>query len=177
MEEGEGKVDGDKDKTSPAAAAKKSPAGPPRPETAWERGLRQAREMRKLAKQGRSSTSILILTEAGCFHIGVKVSTCMYLGGKCSLRVQSGCHRIPLQRKETDAEYEEKRTNLSLTQAEMIDRENDYYARKASPIRDEYDDDMEDRLSDYDDPYQPPPHPPPSAHTTGIYVRSFISPL
>ena len=94
------------------------------------------------------------------------------------MRLQSGYHRIPLQRKETDAEYEEKRTNLSLTQAEMIDRENDYYARKASPIRDEYDDDMEDRLSDYDDPYQPPPHPPPSAHTTGmhVHVHSFISP-
>ena len=48
-------MDGDKDKTSPVAATKKSPVGPPRPETAWERGLRQAREMRKLAKQGRSS--------------------------------------------------------------------------------------------------------------------------
>ena len=83
----------------------------------------------------------------------------------------------PPQRKETDAEYEEKRTNLSLTQAEMIDRENDYYARKASPIRDEYDDlDMEDRLSDYDDPYQPPPHPPPSAHTTGMSTHSYRRP-
>ena len=91
------------------------------------------------------------------------------------MRVKSGCHSIPLQRKETDAEYEEKRTNLSLTQAEMIDRENDYYARKASPIRDEYDDDMEDRLSDYDDPYQPPPHPPPSAHTTGSVYRFIHS--
>ena len=54
----------------------------------------------------------------------------------------------------------------------MIDRENDYYAKKASPIRDEFDDlDLEDRLSDYDDPYQPP-HPPPSAHTTGKYIYS-----
>ena len=52
----------------------------------------------------------------------------------------------------------------------MIDRENDYYARKASPIRDEFDDlDLEERLSDYDDPYQPP-HPPPSAHTTGMCI-------
>ena len=74
--------------------------------------------------------------------------------------------KLAKQRKETDAEYEEKRTNLSLTQAEMIDND-DYYARKASPIRDEIDDlDLEDRLSDYDDPYQPP-RPPPSAHGTG----------
>ena len=43
---------------------------PPRPETAWERGLRQAKEMRKKSQQ----------------------------------------------RKETDMEYEEKRTNMSLTQ-------------------------------------------------------------
>ena len=43
---------------------------PPRPETAWERGLRQAKEMRKRSQQ----------------------------------------------RKETDMEYEEKRTNMSLTQ-------------------------------------------------------------
>ena len=52
----------------------------------------------------------------------------------------------------------------------MIDRENDYYARKASPIRDEFDDlDLEDRLSDYDDPYQPPPHPPMTAPTSGKF--------
>ena len=56
----------------------------------------------------------------------------------------------------------------------MIDRENDYYARKASPIRDEFDDlDLEDRLSDYDDPYQPPQHPPPSAHATGTLIYSL----
>jgi len=60
-----------------------------RPETAWERGLRQAREMKKLSQQ----------------------------------------------RKETDIEYDEKRTNLTLTQAEL-DRENDYYMRPASPIHD-----------------------------------------
>ena len=60
-----------------------------RPETAWERGMRQAREMKKLSQQ----------------------------------------------RKETDIEYDEKRTNLTLTQAEL-DRENDYYMRPASPIRD-----------------------------------------
>ena len=56
---GEEKEGGDKDKSSPTAATdKKSPAGPPRPETAWERGLRQAREMRKLAKQGRRHSII-----------------------------------------------------------------------------------------------------------------------
>ena len=49
-------------------------AAPPRPETAWERGLRQAKEMKRLSQQ----------------------------------------------RKETDVEYEEKRTAMSLTQAELV---------------------------------------------------------
>ena len=43
--------------------------------------------------------------------------------------------KLSQQRKETDIEYDEKRTNLTLTQAEL-DRENDYYMRPASPIRD-----------------------------------------
>ena len=73
---------------SPEAAEAPVPVSR-RPETAWERGLRQAREMKKLSQQ----------------------------------------------RKETDIEYDEKRTNLTLTQAEL-DRENDYYMRPASPIRD-----------------------------------------
>jgi hypothetical protein len=47
---------------------------PLRPETAWERGLRQAKEMKRLSQQ----------------------------------------------RKETDVEYEEKRTTMSLTQAELV---------------------------------------------------------
>ena len=47
---------------------------PARPETAWERGLRQAKEMRKRSQQ----------------------------------------------RKETDIEYEEKRTNMSLTQVKTF---------------------------------------------------------
>ena len=71
-----------------------------RPETAWERGLRQAKEMKRLSQQ----------------------------------------------RKETDIEYEEKRTTMSLTQAEL-DRENDYYTRPASPLHDEHD----DFLDDFDD--------------------------
>lgn len=37
------------------------------------------------------------------------------------------------KRKETDADFEEKRFNLSLGQAEL-DRENDYYTRPASPV-------------------------------------------
>merc|ERR1711988_464355 len=68
-----------------------------RPETAWERGLRQAKEMKRLSQQ----------------------------------------------RKETDIEYEEKRTTMSLTQAEL-DRENDYYTRPASPLHDNDDDFMDD---------------------------------
>jgi hypothetical protein len=51
-------------------------AAPPRPETAWERGLRQAKEMKRLSQQ----------------------------------------------RKETDVEYEEKRTAMSLTQAELVSK-------------------------------------------------------
>ena len=90
--------------TSPAT--KVSPLKPvpvPRVETAWERGLRQAKEMRKLSQQ----------------------------------------------RKETDVEYEEKKTAMSLTQAEL-GKENDYYARQASPLH-------EDSFSDFEDPYEPPP--------------------
>ena len=65
--------------------------------TAWERGLRQAKEMKRLSQQ----------------------------------------------RKETDIEYEEKRTTMSLTQAEL-DRENDYYTRPASPLHENEDDFMDD---------------------------------
>jgi len=79
----------------------------PEYESAWERGLRQAKEMR------RRST----------------------------------------RRRETDAEYEEKKTSQSLTQAEL-DKENDYYARAASPAHthDPYADDTEhyDRGDPYD---------------------------
>ena len=42
--------------------------------------------------------------------------------------------RLSQQRKETDIEYEDKKTTMSLTQAEL-DRENDYYMRPASPLR------------------------------------------
>lgn len=66
--------------------------------------------------------------------------------------------KLSQQRKETDIEYEEKRTALSLTQAELekvckiiesfltrntttscifFSKENDYYARQASPLRDD----------------------------------------
>ena len=81
--------------------------------TAWERGLRQAKEMKRLSQQ----------------------------------------------RKETDIEYEEKRTTMSLTQAEL-DRENDYYTRPASPLHNNDDDFMDD----FDDvprlrPVAPPPSP------------------
>ena len=37
------------------------------------------------------------------------------------------------KRREMDADFEEKRLNLSLGQAEL-DRENDYYTRPASPV-------------------------------------------
>ena len=37
------------------------------------------------------------------------------------------------KRREMDADFEEKRFNLSLGQAEL-DRENDYYTRPASPV-------------------------------------------
>lgn len=59
---------------------------PPAYETAWERGLRQAKEMRRRSHK----------------------------------------------RREMDVEYEEKKASLSLTQIEL-DKENDYYARPASP--------------------------------------------
>ena len=81
--------------------------------TAWKRGLRQAKEMKRLSQQ----------------------------------------------RKETDIENEEKRTTMSLTQAEL-DRENDYYTRPASPLHNNDDDFMDD----FDDvprlrPVAPPPSP------------------
>ena len=67
--------------------------------------------------------------------------------------------RLSQQRKETDIEYEEKRTTMSLTQAEL-DRENDYYTRPASPLHNNDDDFMDD----FDDvprlrPVAPPPSP------------------
>ena len=67
--------------------------------------------------------------------------------------------RLSQQRKETDIEYEEKRTTMSLTQAEL-DRENDYYTRQASRLHNNDDDFMDDlddvpRLS----PVAPPPSP------------------
>ena len=70
--------------------------------------------------------------------------------------------RLSQQRKETDIEYEEKRTTMSLTQAELaeLDRENDYYTRQASRLHNNDDDFMDDlddvpRLS----PVAPPPSP------------------
>ncbi|XP_068213108.1 zinc finger CCCH domain-containing protein 18-like isoform X17 [Palaemon carinicauda] len=72
-------------------------------ESAWERGLRYAKEMMKRANK----------------------------------------------RKETDADFEEKRFNLSLGQAEL-DRENDYYTRPASPVYKQ-----PDEITDqYLDPYE-----------------------
>ena len=44
-------------------------------------------------------------------------------------------------------EYEEKRTNMSLTQAEL-DKENDYYMRQASPLHDPDDGTFGDDLED-----------------------------
>ena len=44
-------------------------------------------------------------------------------------------------------EYEEKRTNMSLTQAEL-DKENDYYMRQASPLHDADDGTFGDDLED-----------------------------
>ena len=70
--------------------------------------------------------------------------------------------RLSQQRKETDIEYEEKRTTMSLTQAELaeLDRENDYYTRPASSLHNNDDDFMDD----FDDvprlrPVAPPPSP------------------
>lgn len=72
-------------------------------ESAWERGLRYAKEMMKRANK----------------------------------------------RKETDADFEEKRFNLSLGQAEL-DRENDYYTRPASPVFKQPD----EVIDQYLDPYE-----------------------
>ncbi|KAG0720389.1 Zinc finger CCCH domain-containing protein 18 [Chionoecetes opilio] len=72
-------------------------------ESAWERGLRYAKEMMKRANK----------------------------------------------RKETDADFEEKRFNLSLGQAEL-DRENDYYTRPASPVFKQPD----EIIDQYLDPYE-----------------------
>eukprot|EP00088_Acartia_fossae_P045583 TRINITY_DN490_c0_g1_i12.p1 TRINITY_DN490_c0_g1~~TRINITY_DN490_c0_g1_i12.p1 ORF type:complete len:651 (-),score=207.97 TRINITY_DN490_c0_g1_i12:338-2290(-) len=81
---------------------------PPAYETAWERGLRQAKEMRRRSHK----------------------------------------------RREMDVEYEEKKSNLSLTQIEL-DKENDYYTRPASPAHthDPYADD--DYPADNYDNYYP----------------------
>jgi len=78
---------------------------PPAYETAWERGLRQAKEMRRRSHK----------------------------------------------RREMDVEYEEKKSNLSLTQIEL-DKENDYYTRPASPAHthDPYaDDEYPDNYDNY----------------------------
>lgn len=53
------------------------------------------------------------------------------------------------KRKETDADFEEKRFNLSLGQAEL-DRENDYYTRPASPVYKQSD----EIIDQYLDPYE-----------------------
>ena len=53
------------------------------------------------------------------------------------------------KRKETDADFEEKRFNLSLGQAEL-DRENDYYTRPASPVYKP----VTDEVIEYLDPYE-----------------------
>lgn len=53
------------------------------------------------------------------------------------------------KRKETDADFEEKRFNLSLGQAEL-DRENDYYTRPASPVFKQPD----EVIDAYLDPYE-----------------------
>jgi len=92
---------------------------PPAYETAWERGLRQAKEMRRRSHK----------------------------------------------RREMDVEYEEKKSNLSLTQIEL-DKENDYYTRPASPAHthDPYADD--DYAGDNYDNYYPETRrvaPPPPA--------------
>ena len=54
--------------------------------------------------------------------------------------------------KETDVEYEEKRANMSLTQAEL-DKENDYYCRQSSPLHEPDDgtfgDDIDDIVGKY----------------------------
>ena len=68
--------------------------------------------------------------------------------------------RLSQQRKETDIEYEEKRTTMSLTQAEL-DRENDYYMRPASPIRDNDDDLFNEDIDDVPRLRRVAPPPPP----------------
>lgn len=82
---------------------------PPAPayETAWERGLRQAKEMRRRSHK----------------------------------------------RREMDVEYEEKKSNLSLTQIEL-DKENDYYTRPASPAH-THDPYADDEYTDSYDNYYP----------------------
>ena len=49
--------------------------------------------------------------------------------------------------KETDVEYEEKRANMSLTQAEL-DKENDYYCRQSSPLHEPDDGTFGDDIDD-----------------------------
>jgi len=99
---------------SPEVEKTPTPPARRRPETAWERGLRQAKEMKRLSQQ----------------------------------------------RKETDIEYEEKRTTMSLTQAEL-DKENDYYMRPASPLRDQNDDGFIDDIDDVPRLRRVAPPPPP----------------
>ena len=48
---------------------------------------------------------------------------------------------------ETDVEYEEKRANMSLTQAEL-DKENDYYCRQSSPLHEPDDGTFGDDIDD-----------------------------
>lgn len=124
----------EQEKTKSPSATESAPASASvpvvnRPETAWERGLRQAKEMKRLSQQ----------------------------------------------RKETDIEYEEKRTTMSLTQAEL-DRENDYYMRPASPIRDNDDD-----FFDHDDMAEEVPRlrrvaPPPPPEFQSRPSRRYPSP-
>ena len=95
-----------------------------RPETAWERGLRY------VALFSRFFYSIpFLLPHPVCFSKSTKIEILLLL-----LRQAKEMKRLSQQRKETDIEYEDKKTTMSLTQAEL-DRENDYYMRPASPLR------------------------------------------
>lgn len=90
-------------------------------ESAWERGLRHAKEV-------RSYSSELTIFSCAIFSSNV----CLLMFYLCLLVFLAQMMRKANKRKESDMDFEEKKMNLSLGQDEL-DREAGYYVRAASP--------------------------------------------
>nr|CAD7197580.1 unnamed protein product [Timema douglasi] len=107
-------------------------------ESAWERGLRQAKECCYLY-------SDVITEKQSAVDSQPYSSTKKSVYSPDLMKLSVTLMRKSTKRKETDMDFEEKKMNLSLGQEEL-DKENDYYTRPASPV---VKDDSE-RWSSYD---------------------------